>query len=861
MPAGRVAGGMLAILLVCPSGGCRDDLERPGDFEADCRRRGPCGAPAGGSTGTDSSGGETNTGGRSPPERGGSPSTGGGAVGGAAGEAGSGSDGPMRPGFSEVVCRSLGPPASCLVEGTGSELVVAGDVLTETRSYLGGEVVVRPDGTIACAGCDCRTESDARRVTCPGAVVAPAFVNPHDHVAYAHEPPRPGAAERYEHRHDWRLGVRGHTAIDYEGGASAAARAAHELRMVMDGVTAIAGGAGHVGLLRNLDVPNLEEDVLVAPAGSDTFPLDDADGLFVASGCAYGAGRTRPAETERYGAYLPHLGEGVDAEAENEVRCALEAALVGETTGVVHAVAVTAMEARALGARRALVVWSPRSNIALYGNTAPVTLFRRSGVEIAIGTDWLLSGSMTVRRELECARSFSERHLDGELDARSLVTMATRSAARAIGAGVALGRIRAGYLADIQIVRRGENEPHEAVLRARPSDVALVLRGGVPLYGDSAVVEALAPGEVCETLDVCGTPKAVCLTETGRTLAELVAASPYPLFACNAPPNEPSCVPWRPGEYDGVPSDADEDGDGVANDDDLCPRIFDPVRPLDGGRQADADVDGRGDACDPCPLDAAPDCVGPSTDDLDADGIPDDHDACPLKPSSDGADRDADGIGDACDFCASPNPGVSPCPLALTALRNPTDAARPPRHALVRIDDASVVALRPDTGAARGYYIEAGIEPFSGIFAFTAGASPNVAAGDQLTLRGRLDVYQGTDELVAPLVLERVPSARVAPPALVAAASVGDQGTLSERYESMLVRIENVAVAATNPDAPADYDETLLEGALRIDDLLDPALDNTFAMGTRFRSVTGVLGNSFGHWKLWPRGPDDLVLE
>jgi cytosine/adenosine deaminase-related metal-dependent hydrolase len=100
------------------------------------------------------------------------------------------------------VCRSLGEPASCLVEGSGSELVVVGDVLTDTRSYRGGEVVVRADGTIACAGCECPKPSDARRVTCPGSIIAPAFVNPHDHVAYSHEPPRPGGTQRYEHRHD-----------------------------------------------------------------------------------------------------------------------------------------------------------------------------------------------------------------------------------------------------------------------------------------------------------------------------------------------------------------------------------------------------------------------------------------------------------------------------------------------------------------------------------------------------------------------------------------------------------------------------------------------------------------------------------
>ena len=51
-------------------------------------------------------------------------------------------------------------------------------------------------------------------------------------------------------------------------------------------------------------------------------------------------------------------------------------------------------------------------------------------------------------------------------------------------------------------------------------------------------------------------------------------------------------------------SASDADGDGVNDDDDDCPSVFDPVRPMDNGTQPDSDGDGRGDACDPCPLDA-----------------------------------------------------------------------------------------------------------------------------------------------------------------------------------------------------------------------------------------------------------------
>lgn len=855
-----MAGVILLAALSFASDGCRDPSV--GAEPRDCGL-GSCRERDAGHLAPEASGGhEAGSSGRGSGADGGpagvSGASGDGAAG-APGEAGSSGAGGAPGGFSEVVCRELGESEPCRVEGSGGELVVRGDVLAPTRAYRGGELRIRDDGTIACVACDCDAGSNARLVTCAGAIVAPAFVNPHDHIAYAHEPPRPGVPERYDHRHDWRLGLRGHAAIEYEGGASPAARAAHELRMLMDGVTAIAGGAGHRGLLRNLDVPGLEEGVFVAPAGSDTFPLDDADGLFVSSGCGYGAGRTRPDETERYGAYLVHLGEGVDAEASNELACALEASLIGETTGIVHAVATTPALARAMAARRAVVVWSPRSNLSLYGNTAPVGLLRGSGVELALGTDWLLSGSMNVRRELACARAFSERNLGDELDARALASMVTSAAARAAGAGVALGRLEPGYLADVQVVRRRGLDPHEALVLAAPGDVELVLRGGVPLYGARDLVEALAVDE-CEGFDVCGFSKAVCLAETGRTLAELVAASPYPLAPCDAPPNEPSCVPARPGEYDGAPSDADGDGDGVENELDACPLVFDPIRPLDAGRQADADGDGLGDACDECPLAPGDDCPKRSPWDLDGDGVENAFDRCLLEPDPAQGDADRDGVGDACDRCAHANPGVTPCPVSIRALVDPA-AEHPPRHALVELQSVGVVAVRPDTGSARGYHVAAGIEPFSGIFVFTGSAPPGVSVGDLLRVRGRLDLYQDTDELVAPVVSGRASAAFAVSPIVVVPESVGDEGELSEHFESMLIRVEWVAVAVTNPDAPSDYDETLLDGSLRIDDQLDPTLDNAFPPGTRFRSITGILGHTFGHWKIWPRGPDDLVPE
>ena len=58
----------------------------------------------------------------------------------------------------------------------------------------------------------------------------------------------------------------------------------------------------------------------------------------------------------------------------------------------------------------------------------------------------------------------------------------------------------------------------------------------------------------------------------------------------------------------------DEDGDGIVNDTDVCIFDADPD-------QVDTDGDGKGDACDPCPLDAL--------DDRDGDGVCDSDDATP----------------------------------------------------------------------------------------------------------------------------------------------------------------------------------------------------------------------------------------
>ena len=102
--------------------------------------------------------------------------------------------------------------------------------------------------------------------------------------------------------------------------------------------------------------------------------------------------------------------------------------------------------------------------------------------------------------------------------------------------------------------------------------------------------------------------------------------------------------------------DDDRDGDGVLNDADNCPDVFNPSQvDTDGdglGNACDDDIDGDGikNVDDPCPMiaNAAAGTAG-CDGDMDEDQIPDPVDNCPTVANTDQIDTDGDGKGDACD--------------------------------------------------------------------------------------------------------------------------------------------------------------------------------------------------------------------
>jgi cysteine-rich repeat protein len=789
-----------------------------------------------------------------------------------------------KPGPEPVVCSNLAPLPSgtCEVTPGDGKKLLTGDVLVPGTVYVGGQVLVDAQGFVTCAGCDCSAgAADATEIVCPGAAISPAFVNAHDHITFIQNDPYTDTGERYEHRHDWRKGNNGHTSIPASGGASADNMSWGELRFVMGGATSTVGSGSVNGLLRNLD-KTAQEGLGQAAALYDTFPLGDSSGTELTMGCGYPS-YTTAAEIAAEDAYFPHVAEGIEASARNELLCLSGSAAGGQDlmepqSAFIHSVGLLAGDYALMGAEGTALVWSPRSNVTLYGDTAVVTAASRLGVTIALGTDWMPTGSMNMLRELACADSLNSAYYDGFFTDEELWEMATLNGAIASATDDVLGSLTPGKVADIAIFAGSGASLHRAVIEAEPQDVALVLRAGKVLYGDASIVSAVPNAGTCDALDVCGTPKSVCLQgDIGKSLAQLTAANQgkYALFHCGAPPNEPSCLPSRiqqPGLpnpsvngstlYDGVATADDADGDGIADANDNCPTVFNPIRPVDDGAQADFDGDGAGDACDVCPIDAnTPVCSTIDPNDLDNDGAPNLSDNCPDVANANQADADGDGKGDACDACPmAANPGAAACPATIYDVKDGTI----PAGSQVAISGALVTARK-----ATGYFMQvketdAGYQgpEFSGVFVYAPGNT--VAVGDRVTLTtATVGDFFGQTQLTQPVAMVTSSGEAGPAPIPVDSAEVATGGLSAGPLEGVLVEVADATVTNLDPTPGAGQmapnNEFEVDGTLRVNDFFYTVAPYP-AVGDTLASVRGVLRFANANSKLEPRDAGDVVF-
>jgi hypothetical protein len=352
-----------------------------------------------------------------------------------------------------------------------------------------------------------------------GGTVLPGLIELHNHVAY-NVLPLWHVPQRYTNRDTWGNSDQYHQLVTAPmktiGEATELLPALVryvECKALVGGVTTTQGIAlfsapgvrrYYRGIVRNVEETG---DPQLPEAGSRIADVDASDPQAFLT------------EIERKKCFLLHLSEGTDAAAHKHFEAlglpggkwAIAPSLAG-----IHCVALTPGDFAVMAAHGASMVWSPFSNLLLYGQTANVAAAAAAGgtgpaFKLSLGSDWSPTGSKSLFGELKTARVYSQNNGNPFSD-EQLVRMATLQAAEILGWDHQVGSLEPGKRADLLVVK-GQNDaaPLVPLFEGDERTVQLVAINGTPRYGTPALMAADGPG--LETLTVGGEQRMLFLTQ------------------------------------------------------------------------------------------------------------------------------------------------------------------------------------------------------------------------------------------------------------------------------------------------------------------------------------------------------------
>jgi len=322
-------------------------------------------------------------------------------------------------------------------------------------------------------------------------LVLPGFVDLHSHLAYATLPlwTEPGRTIPFLHHDAW-PSARTYAA-DITWPAYAFIEAAPqellayaEVRALVGGTTSIQGSPPKNRPLDGWMVRNVEDDSFGGSVKSNqvlssTLTLKP-DVL-----------ASRAAQMKAGASFIYHCAEGqVNSIVEREYQSARKCGCLQRGFVAIHTNAVNPGDYGAWTEPGA-IVWSPFSNLWLYGSTTDVPSALASGIPVCVGSDWGPSGTRNVLGELKVAALVSQAKGWG-LTPFDLLRMITCVPGDALlrAWGVQAGRLQPQALGDVVVIdAASQADPFATVLAATEKDVRFVAVGGRPLYGEPVLMK------------------------------------------------------------------------------------------------------------------------------------------------------------------------------------------------------------------------------------------------------------------------------------------------------------------------------------------------------------------------------------
>jgi len=415
---------------------------------------------------------------------------------------------PFEAAYTAGVIEQAAPPA--VARAARGELApraapaeataLRGCILTPSEAIEKGYLVIGAGREIQAIQ---KSKPQGVKVLDTGGVILPGLIDLHGHPEFnvfaAWEPPK-----QFANRYSWRGSplykrlVRDpqNTILDALPAKTQLRYA--EIRALVGGVTAIQGtGGAATGFQDEALVRNVDKWIFGGQVGRSLIDLPSGD--FGKEGFDSILAGITAGEVK---AFYVHLAEGRSDNKRSLGEFAKLEKLKGVTasTVVIHGTALNKPQLSDLKDAGAKLVWSPQSNLRLYGETTRAADALDLGLPVGLGADWLPSGSTSLLAELKVARRelFNQ---GAKPKAKKLVDMLTRDAARIAGLEDKLGQLKVGRPADLVVLERREEDPWENVVEADPGWVELVTIDGDLAYGRQDWLRELADPTEAEGLE------------------------------------------------------------------------------------------------------------------------------------------------------------------------------------------------------------------------------------------------------------------------------------------------------------------------------------------------------------------------
>jgi cytosine/adenosine deaminase-related metal-dependent hydrolase len=344
-----------------------------------------------------------------------------------------------------------------------------------------------------------------------GGVVYPGLIDLHNHPYYdMHGLLTPPRATAYVSRTQWRAEARFQELESSQSPVVVAWQYTEEAALKYVEMKALVGGVTTLQGLNLHSVPR--EGWLVRHVEAER-----RDGVAVAADFVF-----LPAVPDPYAlfrqtmargtAIIYHLAEGSDPALGSDFEALDRHGCLGPRFIGIHANALSEEQLQRWGARGGTLVWSPLSNLWLYGQTTDVAAARQAGLRICLGPDWSVTGSKNLLGELKVADLWNRNHLGGLFTDRDLCEMVTANAADALGLEDRLGRIRPGLRADLVVLAAHRADPYRNLIESTEANVLLAVVNGRVCYGTSELAGA-AHALSLEPVRVGGTDRVISLPD------------------------------------------------------------------------------------------------------------------------------------------------------------------------------------------------------------------------------------------------------------------------------------------------------------------------------------------------------------